>query len=519
MDKNLHKDNLEEFFRRSFEEQKSMPPEEGWDLPSDDVWGGIAGSISGGSSGLLFLQSWKVWAVAASVLLGTVIFQFLSHQNQLNTLSTELTQQQEMIESLNAKLGKERQISNEKAVVDKTENTEKSDLNPNEINSENSFQNPIKTTDNQLVKNKTTAQKSGTDFAEKSNSKINSEESQAQNNTIKSEINSNPEKPNPEINITEKTDSNPLKKDAVEPVKKQRIFAGDFAKLPAKNSLVSTSNSTQLNLPNLEGLTPEYPTTETSKFSVTAYASPAFAKRVLKNNRLNIVRPFGEAERTEASYNTGLNFNYNLNNKWAVFTGGNYQKLRLSASHVFGFRYSKDKTVGTPTNDKIVTDHEPEIESSYGALTAEIRVQSDGTDVKENDLIVARARSVQVLRNVGLVAGIARRFEFGRWSLGLKVAAVPTWKLSNEVNLKDLTLPNRLVVKRLNIREKKFNNKLNNFTLDAQIGAGIAYKITPELSLAFEPTYRTNVTPFYETNHREARISSWALQTGLTYSF
>ena len=73
MEENLHKDNLEEFFKNSFEDENIDSPNDQWDVPSDDVWSGINEKIKPATKPAapsVFKLKWLMAAAASILILG-----------------------------------------------------------------------------------------------------------------------------------------------------------------------------------------------------------------------------------------------------------------------------------------------------------------------------------------------------------------------------------------------------------------------------------------------------------------
>ena len=97
MDENLHKDNLEEFFKKSFEELDKQSAED-WDMPTEQVWVGIDKGITSASSAGLFSFSWTKLSVAAAI--GVLLISVGVLINQNAHLSNQLNEQAAVIEEL-----------------------------------------------------------------------------------------------------------------------------------------------------------------------------------------------------------------------------------------------------------------------------------------------------------------------------------------------------------------------------------------------------------------------------------
>lgn len=530
MDENLHKDNLEEFFRKSFEEQKNQPPEEGWDLPSDGIWDGISGGIPVQGTTIPFYQNWKYWAIATAALFTIVSYQFWTYQQGFTQLSEQLEIQNEAFKNLTNELENER----EKVAVleEKIES-----LNSNN-NSEETKETGTQNTGNQIFKSKNNTNKKSinslsTNPQNTESITANPVQKSTKSNTSNSQKDSNLEKSNSELSTFEKADDKTNlegENSELKPTPKARIFADNISRIPLSQFSLNIENELGFAIDiqskidqweAFQNLTP--PTKSESKWGVSVYASQLFAKRNVLGKMPNFNRPLGEKDLPKSSYNLGMNVNYHLDKKWALFSGFNYQSLDLNADHPIAFKYTEQGAF-TDDNGLKTKDYEIDVESSFADLELEMRVsndvKNDGRDYKEGNPIFAKVESNQHIQNIGLPVGVMRKFAFGKWSFNLKMAAIPTFLISDDLQIKGIRFPDqRLRVKSARFKSNKYRSNLQDVTLDGQLALALHYEIAPNLQLGIEPTFRKNLTPFFENPRVKSEISSFALQAGVTYNF
>ena len=513
MDENSHKDNLEEFFRKSFEKQKNMPPQDDWDLPSNNIWEGISDRITDRERKVYFFQNWKYWALATLALLMIVFYQFWTYQYHFTQLAEQFTKHIEVVDDL------KKELENEHI---KIKNLEEKIESENLNNNSKSIDTPL----NQSIKNELITLKKIIENSPKTN--FLNTEGLGEINTSSDEENQDSDKPifqkDVALSIFKKEDwntSDPVKEKAV----KTAIPISNIAKLSNEISFVNLENESLLNVPILKISKKEkHRLFSYEKWSVDAYGSPLLAKRNLKKKKKDITRPVGETDESNPSFDLGINLNYHLNKKWSLFGGVSYQNLNLLAENRMKFDYTEvDATLNEDNN--MVSDYDLTVETSFGDLEVEMRVanevENDGLDYMEGDKITAKIRSNLNLENIGLVVGIGRYFDIGRWSIGLDLAAISNFNVSKSLALTGVSFPkNRLVLESSNITvKKKLLKHVQNMTFDAQLGIGVHYNITPKIQIQMKPTYRMNLTPFFESKRVESRISSWGLQTGIAYQF
>ncbi len=104
MGENLHNDNLEDFFKKSFHENDQNPMSDDWDLPDDKVWKGISSVIQEEPTKLIPIKTfaWKKGlGVAASFLVLTLAFcVYQNQQKQLDALTAKVDNHKTTLEKL-----------------------------------------------------------------------------------------------------------------------------------------------------------------------------------------------------------------------------------------------------------------------------------------------------------------------------------------------------------------------------------------------------------------------------------
>lgn len=118
MEENLHNDNLDSFFRKEFENLPDAPAPDGWDIPSDDLWGRIEAATPVGRGIFSFSRTKLLLGILLLGMLGSTLF--LWFQNR--ALNEDIRLQAQEIELLNQASQKDN-ITPETigAISDKTE--------------------------------------------------------------------------------------------------------------------------------------------------------------------------------------------------------------------------------------------------------------------------------------------------------------------------------------------------------------------------------------------------------------
>lgn len=512
MSKGKHKDNLEHYFKKSFEGLGDSPFEDGWDVPSDGVWTGISGGMKGAKSGFWNLQNWKLWAMLALLLSAIIIYQFYSYQNNFDELNEQVLQNVAMIEDLKEEL-KEEQKNN---IATSTQEIQKTDNQPNE----NDIVDQIESSDILVTSKNGVAKSSKLNAPRVSNQGIQSgsQNASTQNDSKKSELFNliQPEE------IEQQGIDNPLIAETIEMSSEKTPFS-TLSSVSSPNSFVHSSNTLQLKLNKPKIVNAPIKSSDFRKWSVQPYLSTLFSNRVLRNKETGNVRDFGLTNSSEFSYAIGADINLHFNKNWSVFSGLNYQNLNLSSTHRVGFRYSE---VDAAINDKgnPERDYDVDMSTEYGDINFEVRAeneqQHDGFDYSEGRPIRANVTVAQQLQYMSIPVGLKYQFNAGKWSVALKGAVMPSFLMADDINITKIKfVEDRLVARDAHLKANKVSKLLNPFVLNAQAGLGIAYEISPKLKIALEPTLQANLTPYMEKPKREVRTYSVELRAGLAYQF
>ena len=526
MSKDLNKDNLENYFKKSFEGLGDAPFEDGWDTPSEGVWTGISGGMNDAKIGFWSFKNWKLWAMLALLLTAIVIYQFCTYQNNFDSLNEQVLQNVAMIEDLKKELQEEQKndFDTSKQTIDNQASLEAFPSDRDRLGQDERNIDDQEASSDKLVTSESGVAKSSpltTPKVSSLNVNSDSHKTTTRNDTKKSELFDlvQPE----EVELQE--EHNPVIAETVaKPSEKTRIPI--ISRIPNQPSFVTSLNNTpELELNNPIPFLSRDPikTTSYKKWSIQPYLSTLFANRVLRNKETGKVRDFGQSNSSEFSYGGGADINLHLNKNWSIFSGLSYQNLNLTSVHRVGLRYSEvDAAINDNGNPE--RDYDVDMSTEYGDINFEVRAeneqQHDGFDYSEGRPIRANVTVAQQLHYMSIPVGLKYQLNAGKWSVALKGAVMPSFLVADEIDITKIKfVEDRLVVRDAQLKANKVSKLLNPFVLNAQAGLGIGYQISSNLKLAVEPNLQANLTPYLERPKREVRIYSLEFRAGLAYQF
>jgi hypothetical protein len=507
MEENLHKDNLESFFKKEFEQLPETPANDGWDTPSNEVWGGIEEGLSSGAAG--FFISWKMLILGTLILALAGTTFYLIQKN--NTLSEDLRLKAMEIETLNESLSKEKNNTREikaiqtEDVVD-TQNNTANTAEANQVLTDNLLvanskkEKPLElnkksvptTKQDKPVKN--TVSKT-TDIAEK-----NSIPDTGQGQKI-----TNPELAltNPEQNTTTEFNAPVNQKSVAKITLPLNFIATPEIPLPGSIKLSETSISQIKPVKNITCI-------------AGAYLAPNFTSNSTMSSGGEPLL-FRNLEKEAVSNEYGIKLGVKFGNHWKITSGVGIYNSALTSRQVFRINFNPAQE--TQTGDEFQSTYALSVPSSYGDSDVEVdfrRSSSDQFNQGQHILLDVRTKQKLKFINIPLIVGYEwgkGRFKYGIQS-GISLNILKATVFEAEIASKNMKFRrhNPLRVTRKASATKKT-------TLDYVLSAGVAYEISPSLRLSVDPVFRKNITASISTEDFSNKLYSLGLHVGAYYQF
>ena len=103
MDDHLHKDPLEQFFKKAFEDEQDLPVDDDWDIPSDQVWDNIDRRLPAAKPGAVVRtmpSKWWYWAAAAMVVVALMTYHLVNSNQQFKEMADQVENNTKLIDEL-----------------------------------------------------------------------------------------------------------------------------------------------------------------------------------------------------------------------------------------------------------------------------------------------------------------------------------------------------------------------------------------------------------------------------------
>lgn len=461
MDNKSHKNNLEEFFRKSFDELSNQPSEDGWDVPSDGVWDNIAAGLNDSKGRPVFFFRIK-WLLAAALFIFPATFYQLGQDHQ--TLNHQAKEQA---------LALETQTQNpERQFLESTTTT-------SEIKSDNELLVIVPGHNNQQLRKMS----------------IPSEKAKEEK-----------EKKTGQQAVTKKAQTEGAQADATVHIK-------EFSFLPGIWNELDRAKINELSLAVNEQLTQN----KSPRFYIGVYLSPNYAFRAIntKTSSHTDLPLFRKKESAVLSNESGFKAGLRISPRWSVQTGLSFYTIKQSSRQVFRIDFRPDR-------ETQVNDHEFEstyalsVPSAYGNSDLEVDVsRGSNQHFTSGEAILLDVRTRQQLDFISIPLLTYYHFGKGRLNLSIKGGLAVNFLNTKTFESSIRTRRNGLMAKR--VRLTREFNETRNTSFDYLLGLGFNYRINRGLSLAFEPTFRHNLTAIAQNKHFKTKAYALGLHLGMYY--
>ena len=529
MDKNLPKDPLEEFFKKSLEGQSELPSDDGWDVPSSNVWDRVEADIQPIAI-VRPINYWKWATAAASVVLLFFAYQWTIQNKQIKELVTEVNENTEQLETVKELL-QDKQKELESTIVEQNTNT---------VDNHQSIENEEVAQRDDVGKSQRTTHFSGkNENGIGGNSNIDSPNIPTRN--TENIANQNSEN----IPFGKTNDSDFPKDNSI--VKND--FSPDFDKINSDNSkeeLIENKSVLGINeLPNrnfrVESIavneeletdwdkTVQYTSPKRkldSKFYTGVYVSRNLGKRSIvaddssiSQTRIDKIKSIQEKE----SWTTGggLKLGFQINKNWSIESGLQYTKSEITARHRIQKQYNAASEIQNSSGD---------FENEFALLlvTPMGDVESDvtltrtamSTAIPDQLLFNIPVESNQKISFLGIPILAKYRFGNERFMLGLKGGVLTNFILDSDVEIStvDAPFPN-LRHRRHRISNKTELKNLRSTTINWLAGVEAEVKLNDAMYFSFEPSFSKSISPIFEKNNVKTYPLMANVKVGVNYLF
>ncbi len=524
MDKNLPKDPLEEFFKKSLEGQNELPSDDGWDVPSSNVWDRVEADIQP-TAIVRPINYWKWATAAASVVLLFFVYQWTSQNQQIDELVTELNENTEQLENVKELLqDKEKELESTIAeqntnildnhqslgngeVVQRDDEGNSSRItyfsgeNKNGIGGRNNNDSPkISTRNTENIAN----QNSGNTSIEKTNN--------SENRIVENNITPNLDKTNSDNSMPELIEN----KSVVE-----------ISELPIRNFVVESVSENEALSANWEKTIKYISPKEKlgSKFYTGIFGSRNLGKRTIladdsniSQTRINKIRNIRERE----SWTTGGGFKlgFQINKNWSIESGLQYTKSEIIARHLIQKQYSSANETQNISGD-FENDFALLLVTPMGDIESDVTLtRSAMSSAIPDQQVFIPVESKQKISFLGVPILAKYRFGNERFRLGVKGGFLTNFILDADVEIGtvDAPIPN-LRHRRHQISNKTELRNLKSTTVNWLAGVEAEVKLNDAMYFSFEPSFSKSISPIFEKSKVKTYPMMANVKVGVNYLF
>lgn len=528
MDKNLPKDPLEEFFKKYLEGQNELPADDGWDVPSSNVWDRVEADIQP-TAIVRPINYWKWATVAASVVLLFFAYQWSSQNQQIEKLATEINENVEQLEKVKELLH-DNQKELESTITEESTTT---------INKHQIFENEEVAQQNETKKSQSAASffgKNQNGIGGKNNSNssniptINTEKLVNQNSENipfdKTDETNSPDgevivENNPSTNLdrinSDNSTENLIKDNLKEEVEKlpNRIFITESIaeeenlKTNFGKTVLVNFDKTRMERGFYTGI---YGSRNLGKRSICADDSSISQDRIDKFNSIK--------EREFWTTGGGIKLGFQINKNWSIESGLQYSKSEIVARHQIEKQYEVANEVQDPTGDfeneiaLLLITHMGDIESDVTLS------RTAGNPIANQFQFNIPIEINQKINFLGIP--ILAKYSFGneQFRFGLKSGVLTNFKLDSDVDISAVDAPLPILRHRRNrIRNKSELKNLKSTTINWLAGIEAEVKVNDAIYFSFEPSFSKSVSPIFEKNEVKTYPMMANVKVGVNYLF
>jgi opacity protein-like surface antigen len=549
MAEDLHKDNLEDFFKDTFDEQSDLSGLDDWDVPSDGVWEKVEKAINKddrSDKGIIWWRYWGIGALGLILLITSILYYYIDRKENGKE---KITRTEDSL--LNQKSDKD---ATNQSLIDQNNSTKKTN-NQQDENLPSFLNNDKKTSSEKTPKVENPTSKDNISNKNNNTHSIPSEKNKPQNKKLEDKIIT----PSPNNDKdSETTNSKPIKKQkeiAVSQEHKKAAAGNDLIEhennsltastdqdstitnsvvtfevlqlIPTKVLLVETQSTTpdtmELMRTPFTDLEDKPESKKTAKgFYAGAFFAPTYTDRQIKITGNPVIpRVLKENEMGQFSYAVGLNLGYKLSKNWSIESGFNYSNLTLQHNRRKQVRYT---ALGEQMNSRgeFEREYNFDIGTSGGDVNTDIALARDSdSPVAENEFIALQLKA-KVNIQYGSIPLITRyQFGKGKLQIGLKAGLMNKFVLDASFRYEEIKIARndfRLVLNDRVYRSRPLQN-IKKYEADFLIGAGISYNFNEKMWLSVEPTFTRSINPLYENQLFKTYPVVTSLDIGFNYLF
>ena len=520
MEENVHKDKMEEFLKKSFEDHSENPPNDLWERIEEGL-----GPVSAPPAKVISFKPWLL-AAAAAVVTSIFLFQHFYFKQQIDTLNKELEKTASELKQLDQESttpqGDRTYVPQDMPKPSVTPGQEP--VSPARMTRENT----VEKFDHQIVKSEipaknTTRQTSGNDLPP---AKTNDSGQENAPNPAQKAVAANQGMQDWKNEIQTE---NPVavhpgeiqKEEAVTPPLDAAIIP---SRLAMKEALIETS---------IPSITPNVAMMEVAKKIIPApshtFSLGAHATVMTTKEKMNSLRPVFLPDKkvfdddtviTGQTIMAGLAVEMKAMDKLCIGSGLDYRKTASTSSHrpVFRFKDRHDHQGGTHHFEH---DFEYNLNTPAGSVTIALRAESVDTSLQipDDEEIELEIKTRQRLEYLSLPLYARYTLGNGKLRFSLKGGFLANFLLTKDFEISDIASANPHFRFEKKQQRQGHQESLKSVSFDYLAGVGMDYAVTSSLSLRLEPTIVGSLSSIHNDRHISSSQLSAGLNAGVMYHF
>ncbi|MEL6864008.1 MAG: outer membrane beta-barrel protein [Bacteroidota bacterium] len=551
MDDHLHKDPLEQFFKKAFEDEQNLPVDDDWDIPSDQVWDNIDSRLPAVKPGAVVRTmpgKWWYWAAAAVVVVALMTYHLINSNQQFKEMADQVESNTKLIDELKQQTQDLKSNLPPKNTVDSQLQTQ--DLVP-DLTLERRDKVAVTPPSAPKVANtgsideadiSSSAAANSTQVSDREQESADQPITQAPNTKATDVNDTSPTKPAEQLIINEEEPSNIVDQQVIEQKEthsekaiasstsgttketlENREKMTDFDLLPTQNIYANSSVERLPASMQKAPIVPVHRLNPSRGWYAGAYIAPGQTYRQISaGNTVSRVRRrmLNDQELGGTSLKLGFELGYQWSPNWSVETGFIYERNKIQSRHRHQLRYNRNGERPTP-NGELENDYQAILQTSYGEVQTDLSVTRASTTMIEQfsfiNMDLDTEQQLEFFKIPLLVRYQKGRGPF-RWTIKTGFAA--SFLLRDQVSfLATRSLRSGIRGRHLQGRRSRSLSQLNKTTIDYILGVGFAYQLAPHWQLNLEPTVSRSINPIYNEKDIRTYPMSFGVQIGSRYFF
>ncbi|MCU0348594.1 MAG: outer membrane beta-barrel protein [Saprospiraceae bacterium] len=488
-DQDKRTEEIKALLRKKLE---GLPPaEDGWNVPSQAVWGGLSEELKGKKEQQKpFNRGWAArLATIIAALLVILFWRECSNQRQLTKLKTEVEKVSEAFQELKETCS-EKQTTVKPAVL-KSESGSETGSNDTP-DQQGKF---LPTEPNQ----RSISKPSNPSFFQKKQPQH--QQFQEEN---KATSNIQQQQPNQSMSINE---TGLMPNEPTGTLKLINPEMVDYLNISTLKTLQSLP-ILRLNLPN-----PNAHNSTTAMLIASLYGGLALTGNQLSGQKPAIIQD----QKALLTWRTGLGLELPFSKNWSVITGVDFNHSRIETAYNLAVPYTHN---GEFQHDDGNYDNQynhslPSALGNYPAqfvLTRESSSQVNEGEVMELELTIRQKTQF-------LSFPLQLRYALGnqRWQLGARTGVFANHVLGIQSEKPNLVSNHSAIHERHTSIGAPPLTDLQKWTFDVTLGLDLRYQLSSKLGLSATSSFQRGVTPVYEDEFVKSHLHAWNLGLGLHY--